>query len=37
MKDNAAPAEAQKMKELLMIVVHSVDLVIRTGGVEVRS
>ncbi len=37
MPDNAVPAEAQRMKELLMIIVHSVDLVCRTGGVEVRS
>ena len=37
MPDTAAPAHAQKMQELLMIVVHSVDLVIRTGGVEIRS
>ena len=37
MIDNGAPAEAQKMKELLMIIEHSVDLVLRTGGVEVRS
>ena len=37
MPSNLAPAEAQKMKELLCIIVHSVDLVVRTGGVEVRS
>ena len=37
MPSNAVAEEAQHMKELLMIIVHSVDLVIRTGGVEVRS